>query len=216
MANIRFDNFSGDTVTVIFDGNEAVVENECRTSFDLSQKATHSLRIHRTRVPFESEDSHEATNGSGLPFKEEKAMHAQLDLLTELEINASKAVVTVKSDVTAKDKMGLNVIFSAYSVSATGAKIINERKVFASASVKKSFLAHHIKNSLFPVGVGGLAIFLLGLFAIISAIDGNPINLGGKEFTLPWAVGLSAIGSVFIGYAVICIVNILKTAKRLK
>ncbi len=216
MANIRIDNFSGDTVTVIFDGNETVIENECRASIDSLEKGTHSLRIHRTRVPFESEDIHEADNEKWNFFKEEKAMHTQLDLLTEIELKSSKGVITVKTDITSEDKMGLNVIFSSYSVSVTGAEITKTKKVFSNTNVKKDFVSHHIKNALFPVGAGGLVIFLLGIFALFSAINGKPIDIGGREFTLPWALGLTCISAGFIGYAIICIVKVFKAAKKLK
>ena len=59
MANIRIDNFSDDTVTVILDGREQIVEDEGRVTFDSLEKGRHSLRIHRTRIPLETADYNE-------------------------------------------------------------------------------------------------------------------------------------------------------------
>ncbi len=214
MANVRIDNFSGDTITVLLNKEEAVLKEGDRVSFDSLEKGIYSLQIHRTRVPLESEDIHEVKNDGGLPFKEEKSMHTQLDLLADIKINSSKTVISVKNAVTAKDELGVNAIFSSYSLSSTGAEIENERKVFASKGIKKAFKEHHIKSALFPVGLGGLAILLIGLFALVSAISATPIDIGGTEFTLPWAVGLTAVGAGFIGYSTFCIEKTLKITKE--
>ncbi len=216
LANIRFENLSGDTVIVIFNGNELVIENEARVSVDALEKGEYSLKVHRARVPFESEDVHENKNEGGLPFKIEKSMHTQLDLLANIELNASKAVVTVKTEVTSKERFGLDVIFSSYSVAATGAKIESERKAFANESVRKSFISHHIKNVFFPVGFGGICVLILGIFACIRAVGGEPVNIGGTEFTIPWSAGLTCVGAGFLGYCALCVGEILKTARKLK
>ncbi len=217
MANIRFDNFSGDTVTVFLDGKSETVEEDGKVTFDSLEKGEYSLRIHRTRVPFDSETEHEVQNRS---FTEElqgqdKTLHIPLDLEATLRLDSSKSVVTVKSDISAKEGRGLDVIFASYSLSVSGAKTGNERKSFANSAVKKRFLSHHLKSMIFPIGLGGAIIFLIAVAALFFAATGNPINLGGTVFTLPWALALTAVALAFGVYFAVCVVNILKTAKRL-
>ena len=52
MANLRIDNLSGDTITVFLDEKSQMVEEDGRATFDALEKGSHTLRIHRTRVPF--------------------------------------------------------------------------------------------------------------------------------------------------------------------
>ncbi len=218
MANVRIDNFSGDTVTVILDGKEQTVEDDGRVTFDSLEKGKYSLRIHRTRVPLETADYNEEQDKSPMEMLEskDKSLHIPLDYLAEIDLNSSKAVVTIKSDVTAKEGRGLDVIFASYSLSATGAKTDEGRKIFANSSVKKRFVSHHIKNLMFPVGICAVAVLVIAIASLFYAISGNPINLGGTVFTLPWAVGLSVVAVVICVYSVVCFVNVMKTARKLQ
>lgn len=217
MASIRIDNFSGDTVTVLLGDREEIIADEGKVIFDSVPKGTHSLKIHRTRVPFESVDSHESEQGEKMLFgTNEKSLHTQLDLITELDINSSKSVITLRAEVSSEEGKGIDAIFSSYSVTVTGAKNEKNRKVFANSSVQKKFISYHIKNVLFPAGVGGLVIFALGLLALVSHLTGNTLNLGGTQFNLPWSLGLTACGTGFVGYSLLCIMNVFKTAKRFK
>lgn len=217
MANIRIDNFSGDTVTVFLDGKEAMIEDESRVTFDTLGKGTHTLHVHRTRLPFESLDAHETDTQEKSPFGgEEKSLHTQLDLITEFDLNSSKSVITLKTEVSSAEGKGIDAIFSSYFVTATGAKNEKNRKVFANSSVQKNFISHHIKNTLFPTGLGGIVILLLGLIALVSHLTGNTVNLGGTEFTLPWSLGLTAVGTGIVAYSLFCIANVFKVVKRFK
>lgn len=217
LANIRIDNLSGDTVTVFLDEMQQTVEEDGRVTFDSLEKTVHTLRIHRTRVPLETATFQSEQEKS---FQEQiegnsKSLHTPLDYVTEIDLNSSRAVITVKSDVTAKEGKGLDVIFASYSVTATGAKIENGYKTFANSAVKKSFVSYGIKNTLFPTGVCGIIVLLLAIVSLVCAIAGNPIDLGGTEFTLPWASGLTAVSVAVCGYAIFCIINVIKTAKEL-
>ncbi len=213
LANIRIDNLSGDTVTVFLDGNPQTVEEDSRVTFDSLEKGEHTLRIHRTRVPLETAS---LQNEQEKSFEEQmtgknKSLHTPLDYVTEIDLNSSKAVVTVKSDITAKEGKGLDVIFASYSVTATGAKAESGYKTFANSAVKKSFVSHNIKNALFPTGICGIIVLLLAIVSLVCAIAGKPIDLGGTVFTLPWASGLTAVSVAVCGYAVFCIINVIKT-----
>ncbi len=217
MANIRIDNLSGDTVTVFLDGNPQTVEDDGRVTFDSLEKGEHTLRVHRTRVPLETASLQSEQEKS---FQEQmegknKSLHAPLDYVTEINLNSSKAVLTVKPDITAKEGKGLDVIFASYSVTATGAKVENGHRIFANSSVKKSFVSNGIKNTLFPTGICGMIVFFMAIVSLVCAFAGKPINLGGTVFTLPWASGLTAVSAAVCGYAVFCIINVIKTAKDL-
>lgn len=217
LANIIIDNLSGDTVTVFLDGNTQTVEDDGRVTFDSLEKGEHTLRVHRTRVPLETASLQSEQEKS---FEEQmtgknKSLHTPLDYVTEINLNSSKAVLTVKPDITAKEGKGLDVIFASYSVTATGAKVENGHRIFANSSVKKSFVSNGIKNTLFPTGICGMIVFFMAIVSLVCAFAGKPINLGGTVFTLPWALGLTAVSVAVCGYAVFCIINVIKTAKDL-
>lgn len=217
MANVRIDNFSGDTVTVIFDGRQEVLADEAHLTLDMLAKGRHSLCIHRTRLPYESADSHETENEKKPPFGEaEKSLHTQLDLVADIDLNSSKSVITVKNTVMAKEGKGMDAIFSSYSLTVTGARVEEEREVFANSSVQKNFRNHHLKDLIFPVGAGGLVILLIGIFTLVMHLTGNTIDLGGTKFTLPWSLGLTTVGIAINVYTGICLTNIFQTVKRYK
>lgn len=216
MANIRIDNLSGDTVTVFVDAEQQIVEEDGRVTFDSLEKGNHILRIHRTRVPLETAFLQNAQEKS---FEEQisgnnKSLHSPLDYVTTLDLNSSKAVVTVSSDITALEGNGLDVIFASYTVTTTGAKVEKGYKTFANSSVKKNFISHNIKNTLFPTGICGIIILFLAMVSLVFAVAGNPINLGGTVFTLPWASGLTAVAIAICAYVIFCITNVIKTAKK--
>ena len=216
MANLRIDNLSGDTITVCFCGKEYTVADEEKVTVDAVEKGVHEMRVHRTRVPMETADSHEAGQ---LDIKEkaeksERSLHTQLDAVFDVNINASKTVVTVRTKVRAKEKVGIDVIFSGYSIETSGGKVENFGLVFANKNVRKNFMNNQIKEALLPVGLGGIILFIMGIFALRGNITGNPINLGGRIFTLPWSIVLAAVGLGFIGYSLYVIIYSMKIAKH--
>lgn len=216
LANIRIDNLSSDTVTVFIDSSQAVIEDEGRVTFDSLEKGLHTLRIHRTRVPYESGGTNSGEENK-TPFgSADKSLHTQLDYIAEIDLNSSKAVLTVKSEITSAEGRGLDAIFASYSVTPTGAAVCRERKVFANANVEKSFRSHHIKSTLFPTGVCSLAVFIISIVSLICAANGQPIDIGGTKFTLPWAIALLTVGTGFVGYSAYCIFRILKKVKELR
>ena len=217
MANVRIDNYSGDTVTVILDGVSQTVEDDGRATFDSLSKGNHTLRVHRTRIPLETVDNYAEQDKSFSQVLEEKekSLHTHLDLISEFDLNSSKAVITVQSAVTAKEGKGLDTIFSSYSVTYLGAKQPEDKRVFSNSAVKKRFVSYSIKNAMLPTGICGLIILFLALVALVAALAGKPVDLGGTVFTLPWAAGLTAVAAAVCSYTVFCIANIIKTAKKL-
>ena len=217
LANIKIDNFSGDTVTVFLGEKSETVEDGGKISFDFPAKEKLSLKIHRARVPLESEADQEIQNKTFLEEMQgrDKSLHTPLDYIAKLSPDSSKVTITIKSDVRHREGRGLDAVFASYSLTATGAKIEEERKAFANSGVKKRFLSHHLKNAFFPVGIGGIILLLIAIFSLVFAVSGNPINLGGTVFTIPWALALSAVAVLICVYFSLCVANVMKTAKRL-
>ena len=54
-----------------------------------------------------------------------------MKVIFNVDVNASKAVLTVDKKMLLKDKFGLDVIFSGYSLTVSGAKVENSTEVFA-------------------------------------------------------------------------------------
>ena len=202
---------------LMFEDKEQIVEDEGRVTFDSLEKGCHSLRIHRTRIPLETADYNEQQEKSPTEFfgGKDKSLHVPLDYLAEIDLNSSKAIVTVKSDVTAKEGKGIDAIFASYSLVVTGAKADDGRKVFANSAMKKRFVSHHLKGLMFPVGICAVVLLGISVVALLSAISGNPINLGGTVFTLPWAAGLSAVAVAVCAYSIFCFINVIKTSELL-
>lgn len=217
LPNIRIDNLTGDKVTVFLDSHEAVIEDDGRVTFDSLEKGTHTLHVHRTRIPYESGEAESDTDSKPALFGgEEKSLHTQLDWTAEINLNSTKSVITLKTDVSSMQKGGMDAIFSSYSATISGAVIEGERKFFTNRYVRKAFVSTHLKNAFFPVGLCGCAIWLLSVVAMVFALLGKPIDVGGTMFTIPWAVALLTVATGIVGYFIFCIVKIIKKAKELE
>ncbi len=218
MSNVKIENFSGDTVNVIFNGETYTLRDEERVSVEALEKGVYDVRVHRARIPMETEDFHEAQNAkfSERMEKSDKSQHVQLDGLFSVDINSTKAVLTVKTKVQAKEKFGIDAFFSGYTLEAAGSKVENARQVFSSEGIKKGFIRHQIKEAFLPVGAGGIFLLILGFIALGANIAGKTVNIGGQDFTYPWSVGLVAVGLGFVGYTVFVIVSIFKNANKFK
>lgn len=209
---------SGDTVTVSVDGKEYVIGDEEKFYIDAVEKGSRRLCIHRTRVPQETADSHEKNNADiSEKFGEnEKSFYAQLDTVFDMDVNSSKAVITVHSNARLNDRPGMDVVFSGYSVTVSGGKIENERQVFANKKIKKGFISHHLKEALIPVGLIGLILLFMSIFALHGNIVGKELTIGGTKFTYPWSIGLAAVSAGLLIYTAVTVANIFLTAKKYK
>lgn len=218
MASIRFENFTGDTVIVCFKDNKYTLQDEERVTVEAVEKGQHEIRVHRARVPMESEDFHEVdtTDFKMKTERAEQSQHVQLDGVFVVNINAAKSIVSIKTKVRAKEKFGIDAIFSGYSVEVSGAKVENERQVFPNKKMRKRFVVHQVKDAFLPVGGGGIFLLILGFIALRANILGKAVNIGGREFSYPWSIGLLAVGLGFIGYTIFMIVNIIKNANNFK
>ena len=216
---MKIDNFSGDTVIVCFKGEKYTLKDEERITVENIEKGTYDVRVHRARIPMETEDYHEPTDSTDFMARTEKAersQHVQLDTVFSVEINSNKSVLTVKTKVKAKEKFGIDAIFSGYSLEISGGKLGGHRHIFPNKKMRKSFISHQVKEAMIPVGFGGIFLLILGIIALCTNLAGKTVNIGGQDFSYPWSIGLTAIGLGFIGYTVFVIVNVMKNAKRFK
>lgn len=218
MANIRFENFTGDTVIVCFKDNRFTLQDEERVTIEAVEKGQHKIRVHRARIPMETEDFHEVntTDFKAKTERSERSQHVQLDGEFIVNVNAAKSVVSIKTKVKAKEKFGIDAIFSGYSVEVSGAKLESERQIFPNKNTRKRFITHQLKEAFLPVGGGGIFLLILGIIALRANILGKSVNIGGQEFSYPWTIGLLAVALGFIGYTVFIIVNIIKNANAFK
>ena len=218
MANVRIDNFSGDTVICFFNGREYTLADEERVTVDAAEKGEYELRVHRGRIPMETEDVHETQNMdiSERMQNSEKSLHTQLDGIFKVEINSTKAVLTVNTKVRAKEKSGLDVLYSGYSLEVTGAKTDGGRQVFANEGIRKGFIRHQLKEAFVPAGFVSIFLLILGSIALHANIIGKTVNIGGRDFTYPWSIGLMALALGFAGYTAYVIIYSLTEAKKYK
>ena len=216
MPSIRIDNYSGDMITVFVDGKSYDIQDNEKQYTEQLEKGKHEICVHRTRIPMESTDYHESNNDSFSEKiqKNDKSLHSQLDGIFYVKTESSKMVITVNNKASLNDRLGLDVLFSGYSVTVTGGKIESEKHVFSNSSIKKGFLKYHLKEAFFPVGIGGLIIFIMGLYGLNGNIMGKTMNFGGTEFTYPLSIGVSIVGLGFIVYTIIVVINIIKTYKK--
>jgi hypothetical protein len=216
MSNVRIDNYSNDMVTVFFDGVEYVIDEDEKIAVPGIEKGKHIIQVHRTRIPKETVNANEVNKADikANIEKDDRSVHTQLDSMFEIEVNSSKTVVTVQQYAAAIEKHGINVLFSGYKLEAIGAKILSETKEFANESVKKSFVSYQLKNAFIPIGIGGIIIFLVGLLSVRAVLLGNAVNLGGTDISLPWAIGIAAVGIACLGYTIFVIIRTMVIAKK--
>lgn len=217
MANVRIDNFTDDTVSVFINGQEYRLEDEERTTVAV-EKGVLEIRVHRSRIPMETDDLHDVDRSDivGNTERNERSMHTQLDGIFKININSAKAIITIKTKVKAKEKFGIDALFSGYGVEVSGARVEEEKLVFASKRVQKRFIRHQFKEAMIPVGFGSIFLLILGAIAIYANIIGKAVNIGGREFTYPWSIGLLAVGLGFAGYATFVIIHSIKISKQYK
>lgn len=216
MASIRIDNASDDSVTVTLDTTVYVLADDEKLTIQNLEKGRYTLKVHRTRVPQETADSHETDNSDFRAKAEnnDKSVHTQLDGIYEIELSSSKAVIAVQQSISAVEKISADAIFSGYSLNVTGSKVLSEKKIFANTRVRKKYIAHQLSNAFLPIGLVGIILFILGMSSVFANLGGGAINLGGRDFSLPWSIGLTAIGAACIAYMIFVVVKTFFTAKK--
>ena len=104
--------------------------------------------------------------------------------------------------------------FSGCELEITGGSVVASRQSFADENLRRAYLKKQLMGAFFPIGIGILIFTVLVLVALSANISGNPVTLGGREFTYPWTFGLAAIDLGFIGYFTAMLINIFSLDKR--
>lgn len=216
MANIRIDNASEDALNVELDGKEYYISEDESLTVPNVEKGTHRLSVFRTKRVTANDGKKEDGDPTSKLSRDEESQYVRLKSLLVIEINSSKSVWTVKQKSLLTEKTGVDALFSGCEVEVGGGRIVEEKQSFADEKSRKSFLKKHLKSAFFPIGLGIIIFTAVFLFALAANISGDPITLGGREFTYPWTFGLLAIDLVFIVYFTLMIVNIISTIKKYK
>lgn len=216
MANIRIDNASEDALSVELDGKEYYISEDESLTVPNVEKGTHRLSVFRTKRVAANDGKEEDGDPTAKLSRDEESQYVRLKSLLVIEINSSKSVWTVRQKSLLTEKTGVDALFSGCEVEVGGGRIVEEKQSFADEKSRKSFLKKQLKNAFFPIGLGIIIFTAVFLFALAANISGDPITLGGREFTYPWTFGLLAIDLVFIVYFTLMIVNIISTIKKYK
>lgn len=216
MANIRIDNASEDALNVELDGKEYYISEDESLTVPNVEKGTHRLSVFRTKRVAANDGKEEDGDPTAKLSRDEESQYVRLKSLLVIEINSSKSVWTIRQKSLLTEKTGVDALFSGCEVEVSGGRIVEEKQSFADEKSRKSFLKKQLKNAFFPIGLGIIIFTAVFLFALAANISGDPITLGGREFTYPWTFGLLAIDLVFIVYFTLMIVNIISTIKKYK
>ena len=216
MANIRIDNASEDALNVELDGKEYYISEDESLTVPNVEKGTHRLSVFRTKRVAANDGKKEDGDPTSKLSRDEESQYVRLKSLLVIEINSSKSVWSVRQKSLLTEKTGVDALFSGCEVEVGGGRIVEEKQSFADEKSRKSFLKKHLKSAFFPIGLGIIIFTAVFLFALAANISGDPITLGGREFTYPWTFGLLAIDLVFIVYFTLMIVNIISTIKKYK
>ena len=216
MANIRIDNASEDALNVELDGKEYYISEDESLTVPNVEKGAHRLSVFRTKRVTANDGKKEDGDPTAKLSRDEESQYVRLKSLLVIEINSSKSVWTVRQKSLLTEKTGVDALFSGCEVEVGGGRIVEEKQSFADEKSRKSFLKKQLKNAFFPIGLGIIIFTAVFLFALAANISGDPITLGGREFTYPWTFGLFAIDLVFIVYFTLMIVNIISTIKKYK
>ncbi len=216
MANIRIDNASEDALNVELDGKEYYISEDESLTVPNVEKGAHRLSVFRTKRVTANDGKKEDGDPTAKLSRDEESQYVRLKSLLVIEINSSKSVWTVRQKSLLTEKTGVDALFSGCEVEVGGGRIVEEKQSFADEKSRKSFLKKQLKNAFFPIGLGIIIFTAVFLFALAANISGDPITLGGREFTYPWTFGLLAIDLVFIVYFTLMIVNIISTLKKYK
>ena len=215
MANIRIDNASDDVLKIELDGEEYFIPEDGSITISPVEKGNHRLIACRAiRTETERNSDSDKDNPTRKLSKDENSQYVQLKGVFEINVIASKSVWTVKKKPILVEKTGVDALFSGCELEITGGSVVASRQSFADENLRRAYLKKQLMGAFFPIGIGILIFTVLVLVALSANISGNPVTLGGREFTYPWTFGLAAIDLGFIGYFTAMLINIFSLDKR--
>ena len=215
MANIRIDNASDDVLKIKLDGEEYFIPEDGSITISPVEKGNHRLIACRAiRTETDKNFDSDKDNPTRKLSKDENSQYVQLKGVFEINVIASKSVWTVKKKPILVEKTGVDALFSGCELEITGGSVVASRQSFADENLRRAYLKKQLMGAFFPIGIGILIFTVLVLVALSANISGNPVTLGGREFTYPWTIGLAAIDLGFIGYFTAMLINIFSLDKR--
>lgn len=215
MANIRIDNASDDVLKIELDGEEYFIPEDGSITISPVEKGNHRLIACRAiRTETDKNFDSDKDNPTRKLSKDENSQYVQLKGVFEINVIASKSVWTVKKKPILVEKTGVDALFSGCELEITGGSVVASRQSFADENLRRAYLKKQLMGAFFPIGIGILIFTVLILVALSANISGNPVTLGGREFTYPWTFGLAAIDLGFIGYFTAMLINIFSLDKR--
>ncbi len=215
MANIRIDNASDDVLKIELDGEEYFIPEDGSITISPVEKGNHRLITCRAiRTETDKKFDSDKDNPTRKLSKDENSQYVQLKGVFEINVIASKSVWTVKKKPILVEKTGVDALFSGCELEITGGSVVASRQSFADENLRRAYLKKQLMGAFFPIGIGILIFTVLVLVALSANISGNPVTLGGREFTYPWTFGLAAIDLGFIGYFTAMLINIFSLDKR--
>ena len=215
MANIRIDNASDDVLKIKLDGEEYFIPEDGSITISPVEKGNHRLIACRAiRTETDKNFDSDKDNPTRKLSKDENSQYVQLKGVFEINVIASKSVWTVKKKPILVEKTGVDALFSGCELEITGGSVVASRQSFADENLRRAYLKKQLMGAFFPIGLGILIFTVLVLVALSANISGNPVTLGGREFTYPWTFGLAAIDLGFIGYFTAMLINIFSLDKR--
>ncbi len=206
---IKIENRTEDDIIITCFGKETEILNGEDAVFE--SDGSFSLVVKRKRIPEMTKQAKKK-----LPIYEEDATpasHIQLRGEFEIEPISSKTVVTLTNTARLFDTLHEDAIFVGYKAEVAGGKAVSYKEVFNDEKVKKEYKTKQILNAVFPVGVVGLGIFLLGIYCSIFAYGGNPINFFGNKIDMLYAGTMTVAGVLVTG---VFVSNVIKILKRIK
>lgn len=214
MANIRIDNASDDVLKIKLDGEEYFIPEDGSITISPVEKGNHRLIACRAiRTETDKNFDSDKDNPTRKLSKDENSQYVQLKGVFEINVIASKSVWTVKKKPILVEKTGVDALFSGCELEITGGSVVASRQSFADENLRRAYLKKQLMGAFFPIGIGILIFTVLVLVALSANISGNPVTLGGREFTYPWTFGLAAIDLGFIGYFTAMLINIFSLDK---
>ena len=174
---IKIENRTNDDVIITIFGKEVELADGEDASFE--NAGSFKLVVKRKRVPEMFKPAKKK-----FPIYEEDATpssHIQLRGEFEFEPISSKSVVTLISTAKLYDTLHEDAIFVGYKAEVAGCRVVGYKEVFADESTEKQYKSKQLKSAVFPVGIVGPGLILLGIYCLIFAYGGNPINFFGNK-----------------------------------
>lgn len=206
---IKIENRTEDDIIVTVFDQEVEISNGEDAVFESDGRFT--LVVKRKRIP-------EMTKAAKkkLPIYEEDATpasHIQLRGEFEIEPISSKTVVTLTSTARLFDTLHEDAIFVGYKAEISGGKIVSYKETFSNEKIKKEYKSKQITGAVFPIGLVGAVLLIIGVYCVISALGGKAVNFLGNEIDIVYSVLVAAAGALVTG---VFVSNIIKILKRIK